>query len=525
MADFSLNEDQLQIQKWIHGFAEDVIRPVAHEWDEREEFPYPVVEEAAKIGLYGWEFMMNAFSDNTGLTLPVAIEELFWGDAGIGMAIMGSALAAAGISGNGTPEQVIDKLATEWTTAADGTFAFHAADDAILEAVRGGARGWARLDNAAQLTHALVISIGPAPARDETIAGRVVDPAGHPLADVLVTATPARSADARAPSSAVTGADGGFVLERCDARPYDLTGDRHDRAPAHVADVAGGATNVTMVMDVGVVIRGAARARSGEPIPAYTLTAFARRGAVRELASAQSIVAADGAFAIRVAPGDYELIAAASGWAPSAAARVTADRDVGPIELVMSAGAVLRGAVVAATDGKGIPYARVMREALGGGASASPANAGTVTRADGTFELTGLPPGPVSITVAAGGFHPRIEAGLTAYDGASLGPLRVALTALAPGEAPNLELVGIGAALRADPDGLRVTQVFPDSGAQRAGLVEGDLIIEVDGASTVELGMDGSIGRIRGGLRDVRPDDLFAAGTGGQVSTRGEPAP
>ncbi|MEX0847668.1 MAG: acyl-CoA dehydrogenase family protein, partial [Ilumatobacteraceae bacterium] len=108
MADFSLNEDQLQIQKWVHGFAEDVIRPAAHEWDEREEFPYPIVQEAAKIGLYGWEFLMSSFSDSTGLTLPVAIEELFWGDAGIGMAIMGSALAAAGISGNGTPEQVME---------------------------------------------------------------------------------------------------------------------------------------------------------------------------------------------------------------------------------------------------------------------------------------------------------------------------------------------------------------------------------------------------------------------------------
>ena len=40
--------------------------------------------------------------------MPVAIEELFWGDAGIGMAIMGSALAAAGINGNGTPEQVLE---------------------------------------------------------------------------------------------------------------------------------------------------------------------------------------------------------------------------------------------------------------------------------------------------------------------------------------------------------------------------------------------------------------------------------
>jgi alkylation response protein AidB-like acyl-CoA dehydrogenase len=108
MADFALNEDQLQIQKWVHDFAEKTVRPAAHEWDEREEFPSPIVQEAAQIGLYGWEFLMNAMGDSTGLTLPVAVEELFWGDAGIGMAIMGSALAAAGISGNGTPEQVME---------------------------------------------------------------------------------------------------------------------------------------------------------------------------------------------------------------------------------------------------------------------------------------------------------------------------------------------------------------------------------------------------------------------------------
>ena len=108
MADFALNEDQLQIQKWVHDFAEGVIRPAAHEWDEREEMPMPIVQQAAEIGLYGWEFLMNAMGDSTGLTLPVTIEELFWGDAGIGMAIMGTALAAAGISGNGTPEQVME---------------------------------------------------------------------------------------------------------------------------------------------------------------------------------------------------------------------------------------------------------------------------------------------------------------------------------------------------------------------------------------------------------------------------------
>jgi acyl-CoA dehydrogenase len=112
----SLNEDQLQIQKWVHDFAESVVRPAGSEWDECEEFPYPIVEEAAKVGLYGTDFMANALFDPTGLTLPVAVEELFWGDAGIGMAIMGSGLAAAGIAGNGTPEQV-----GEWVPQCYGT--------------------------------------------------------------------------------------------------------------------------------------------------------------------------------------------------------------------------------------------------------------------------------------------------------------------------------------------------------------------------------------------------------------------
>ena len=121
MPDFSLslNEDQLQIQKWVHDFAEDVIRPAAHEWDEREEFPWPVVQEAAKIGLYGIDFIMNAMGDPTGLTMPVAVEELFWGDAGIGLSIMGSGLAAAGIAANGTPEQMIEWVPQCYGTATD----------------------------------------------------------------------------------------------------------------------------------------------------------------------------------------------------------------------------------------------------------------------------------------------------------------------------------------------------------------------------------------------------------------------
>ena len=119
MSEFSmtLNEDQLQIQKWVHDFAENVVRPAAEEWDEREEFPWPIVQQAADIGLYGFEFISQAMmGDPTGLTMPVALEELFWGDAGIGLAIFGSSLAAAGIAGNGTMEQTL-----EWVPQCYGT--------------------------------------------------------------------------------------------------------------------------------------------------------------------------------------------------------------------------------------------------------------------------------------------------------------------------------------------------------------------------------------------------------------------
>ena len=104
-----LNEDQLQIQQWVHDFAAEVVRPAAADWDEREETPWPIIKEAAEIGLYSWEFMAEAMmNDPTGLTMPVALEELFWGDAGIGLSIMGSGLAAAGIAASGTPEQVME---------------------------------------------------------------------------------------------------------------------------------------------------------------------------------------------------------------------------------------------------------------------------------------------------------------------------------------------------------------------------------------------------------------------------------
>jgi acyl-CoA dehydrogenase len=111
-----LNQDQLDVRDWVRGFAQNVVRPAAHEWDEREEMPWPLIGEAAKIGLYSFEALAQFYADETGLLLPIVNEELFWGDAGIGMAIMGTTLAVAAIFSSGTGEQF-----GEWVPQCYGT--------------------------------------------------------------------------------------------------------------------------------------------------------------------------------------------------------------------------------------------------------------------------------------------------------------------------------------------------------------------------------------------------------------------
>jgi alkylation response protein AidB-like acyl-CoA dehydrogenase len=103
---FELGQDHLDLREWVHTFAADVVRPAAAEWDEKEEFPWPVLEEAAKAGLYSVDFILAQALDETGLGFPISMEELFWGDAGIGLSIVGTSLAAAGVRANGTDEQV-----------------------------------------------------------------------------------------------------------------------------------------------------------------------------------------------------------------------------------------------------------------------------------------------------------------------------------------------------------------------------------------------------------------------------------
>ena len=75
-----------------------------------------MLEEAAARGFYSPLFYRDLIGDPTGLSLPMFMEELFWGCAGIGLAIVMPALALSAIGQAASPEQML-----QWAPECFGT--------------------------------------------------------------------------------------------------------------------------------------------------------------------------------------------------------------------------------------------------------------------------------------------------------------------------------------------------------------------------------------------------------------------
>jgi acyl-CoA dehydrogenase len=104
--DFKLSEEQLELKELTHQFAANEIRPVAAEYDEKNEFPIEVMEKAAKIGFLTsgipLEYGGTGFSNMDNV---IVCEELAWGCAGMYTSIMANTLAITPIVLFGTDEQ------------------------------------------------------------------------------------------------------------------------------------------------------------------------------------------------------------------------------------------------------------------------------------------------------------------------------------------------------------------------------------------------------------------------------------
>jgi acyl-CoA dehydrogenase len=103
----ALTPAQHDLVERTHRFAADVIRPVAEHYDRAEEFPWPVLEQAAEQGFYNPLFYRDLIGDPTGLSLPLFMEELFWGCAGIGLSIVMPALALSAMAQAATNDQLM----------------------------------------------------------------------------------------------------------------------------------------------------------------------------------------------------------------------------------------------------------------------------------------------------------------------------------------------------------------------------------------------------------------------------------
>ena len=110
MIDFELSEGVQNTQRMVHAVAEQMMRPIAREYDEREhEKPWDFlrtmwqVSHANPIGGSGDRRKDGPSERN--LAMCVSIEELSWGDAGLYLSIPNAGLGGAAVAAAGTPEQ------------------------------------------------------------------------------------------------------------------------------------------------------------------------------------------------------------------------------------------------------------------------------------------------------------------------------------------------------------------------------------------------------------------------------------
>ena len=105
--DLDLPQETQDFRKIVREFAEEVVRPQAEGFDEREEFPVDIVRQMGKLGLFGLPFP-EEYGGMGGdfLTLCVAIEELARVDSSVAITLeAGVGLGAMPFYLFGTEEQ------------------------------------------------------------------------------------------------------------------------------------------------------------------------------------------------------------------------------------------------------------------------------------------------------------------------------------------------------------------------------------------------------------------------------------
>ena len=114
---FEPTPEQRELQALAHEFAERELRPIAAEWDERDEFPPDLLAKAARLGLTSYAVPAEYGGGGVGaVTAALIAEELSWGCAGLASTIQATMFLVRPLVRFGTQEQrdrYLPRLASE----------------------------------------------------------------------------------------------------------------------------------------------------------------------------------------------------------------------------------------------------------------------------------------------------------------------------------------------------------------------------------------------------------------------------
>jgi len=106
MIDYLLNEEQIMLRDLARQIAEEKIRPVAAEYDEKQQFPWPIVKVMAESDLFGiWIPEQYGGLGKGVMELCICTEELSKACGGISLSLAATALGSFPILLFGSDEQ------------------------------------------------------------------------------------------------------------------------------------------------------------------------------------------------------------------------------------------------------------------------------------------------------------------------------------------------------------------------------------------------------------------------------------
>lgn len=266
-------------------------------------------------------------------------------------------------------------------------------------------------------------TVALAPAR--TLAGRVVDKGGAPLAGVAVAVAPDRRERRevfrldRAASRALSDAEGRFLLRGLASAPsYDITASRTGYQPAQATVAAGG--EVRLVLERARAAHGVAVDARKRPLPGVEISVRPSPAASAPDEAVTVVTDDRGRFAVPALPGDrVDLEARRQGFAPTVIPGFVAAPGSGPVNLgtlTLLPGVRIEGRVA---DAAGRPLAGAGAWLTEGGRSQAGAlrqrEPDARTDEAGRFAIADLARGRrVNVLVAREGYVPSWTAGVEA---------------------------------------------------------------------------------------------------------------